>query len=173
MLMVAGRLEFSPPANGSVVAGLGDGCLVRQVNPAGLLTDTGCRSVYLPAVRFFEPELLQTFDGASASLVVGSRSTTNVPAQALFLLNSDFVIEQSQAAAKRILQKQNLDRTDRIELAWQWTFGRKPTSSETDRVNAYLTRSLDRSTADKESLELVWAGLFQALLASAEFRHAY
>ena len=172
MLMVAGRLEFSPPANGSVVAKLGDGCLVRQINPTGLLTDTGCRSVYLPAVRFFEPELLQTFDGASASLVVGSRSTTNVPAQALYLLNDDFVIQQSKAAAHRILKKKALDRTAQIERVWQWSFGRKPTASETDRVNDYLTRSLGDLTG-RESLEQVWAGLFQALFASAEFRHVY
>ena len=173
MLMVAGRLEFSPPVDGSVVAELGDGCIVRQINPDGLLTDTGCRSVYLPAVRFFEPELLQVFDGASASLVVGSRSTTNVPAQALFLLNDEFVIDQSKAAADRILQEQDLDQTARIEFVWQWTFGRKPTVSETDRANEYLRQSLNNTTDDKVSPELVWAGLFQALFASAEFRHNY
>jgi len=173
MLMIASRLEFSPPVDGSVVAELGDGCIVRQINPDGLLTDTGCRSVYLPAVRFFEPELLQVFDGASASLVVGSRSTTNVPAQALFLLNDDFVIDQSKAAADRILQEPNLDQTARIELAWQCTFGRKPTESETDRANEYLRQSLGKSTDDKVSSKLIWAGMFQALFASAEFRHSY
>lgn len=173
MLMIASRLEFSPPVDGSVVAELGDGCIVRQINPDGLLTDTGCRSVYLPAVRFFEPELLQVFDGASASLVVGSRSTTNVPAQALFLLNDDFVIDQSKAAADRILQEPNLDQTARIELAWQCTFGRKPTESETDRANEYLRQSLGKSTDDKVSSKLIWAGMFQALFASAEFRHCY
>ena len=91
----------------------------------------------------------------------------------MFLLNDDFVIEQCKAAAHRILQNQALDRTARIELAWQWTFGRMPTALEKQRVNEYLTRSLDNSTDDNEALELVWAGLFQALFASAEFRHVY
>ena len=111
MLSVAGRLEMSAPEEGSVVARLGDGCLVRQIDAGKLVTDTACRSVYLPAVRFFEPELLQTFDGASASLVVGARAVTNVPAQALFLLNNAFVIEQSRHAAKRALETPDQDQT--------------------------------------------------------------
>lgn len=169
MLAVAGRLEMSPPEDGSVVARLGDGCLVRQIDAAKLVTDTPCRSVYLPAVRFFEPELLQTFDGASASLVVGARAVTNVPAQALFLLNNEFVIEQSRHAAQRVLETPDQDQTARIVRAWQITFNRKPTNSEMERATEYLSRGREL----KESEDTLWAGLFQALFASAEFRHVY
>lgn len=174
MLAVSGRLEFKPPKNGSLVANLGDGCLVRQINPDGLKVDVNCRSVYLPAARFFEPEMLQVFDGASASLVVGNRAETNVPSQALFLLNNEFVIEQSRHAADRVFAREDLDTCGRIELAFQLSFGRRPDKVELQRALDYVDGGLKLAESNDQKLRRqIWAGLFQALFTSAEFRYVY
>ncbi|MCA9071190.1 MAG: DUF1553 domain-containing protein, partial [Planctomycetaceae bacterium] len=94
---------------------------------------------------------------------------TNVPAQALFLLNNEFVIKQSRSAAQRVLNSPYQNPTARIVRAWQITFGREPTDSEIKRAIDYLSRGRELN----ESEETLWAGLFQALFASAEFRHVY
>jgi len=191
MLMAGGNLKLSPPEEGSVAARLGDGCLVREIDAEKLRVTEPWRSVYLPVARFFEPDILQVFDGASANLVVGDRAETNVPSQALFLLNNDFVIEQTQATARRVLNSSCQSDAERIGLLYQWVLGRRPTASELSRADDYLQRSerLIRRTAAKPASETlptqddpnrgqpssqaVWAGLVQALFASAEFRYIY
>lgn len=174
MLAISGQLEFSPPQGGSLVARLGDGCLVRQVDPDGLREEVNCRGVYLPAVRFFEPEMLQVFDGASASLVVGQRDETNVPAQALFLLNNEFVIKQAKHTAERILAQSDLDQASRIELVYQRILSRLPSGNEQQAAEQYIQQGLELAAGDSSiDRTQVWAGLCQALFTCAEFRYVY
>jgi hypothetical protein len=153
---------------------LGDGCLVRQIDADKLNVDATYRSVFLPAARYFEPEILQVFDGASASLVVGDRAETNVPAQALFLLNNEFAVERARHAAERLLGSGQPSTTARIERLYRQVLTRGPSPSELHRATEYIDAAtgdagsgLDRSEVD------VWAGLVQSLFASAEFRYLY
>ena len=46
--------------------------------------------------------MLQVFDMADPSLIVGKRDVTTVPTQALFLMNNPFVLRQAEEMAKRI-----------------------------------------------------------------------
>lgn len=173
LLTVSGQLDCRPPAGGSVVAELGDGCLVRQIDADQLKTDARYRSVYLPAARYFEPEILQVFDGAAASLVVGDRAETNVPAQALFLLNNDFVIEQARLAARRIVQERE-SRPARIRFAYQLSLARQPTPAELERASRYLKEMVSSDpTSQRRDVVSLWAGLVQALFVSAEFRYIF
>ena len=61
------------------------------------------RSVYLPVFRNALPEIFEVFDFADPSMVTGRRNVSTVAPQALFLMNHPFVIEQSRAAARRLL----------------------------------------------------------------------
>ena len=61
------------------------------------------RSVYLPIIRDLLPDSLQLFDFADPSLMKGKRDVTTVPLQALYLMNSEFVIDQSEAMARHLL----------------------------------------------------------------------
>ena len=101
ILAVSGQLEVDPP-QGSPVTGLGDQ-MVRGVDPEKLQPPSNHRSVYLPVVRDYLPDLFDQFDFPSPSLVSGQRTVTNVPAQALYLRNSSFVAEQALQAARRLL----------------------------------------------------------------------
>ena len=72
------------------------------------------------------PELFDLFDFPSPSLVSGSRSVTNVPAQALYLRNSTFIAEQAKHAAKRLLaSKDATNDAERADLAVQWAYTRE------------------------------------------------
>ena len=166
VLAASGQLERTPP-HGSVVANVGDGYIGRGIRPTAFNIEARYRSVYLPIVRDFVPDVLAVFDFAEPSLVVPARDTTNVPAQALFMMNSAFVTAQSQALAKRLLAMTQYDYSQRITMAYMLTLSRPPTEAERARADAYL-----RSEAQGAlPAEKAWATFSQALFACAEFRY--
>jgi hypothetical protein len=124
------------------------------------------RSVFLPVFRNALPELLEAFDFADPSLVVGQRNTSTVATQALFLLNEPFVREQAQGAAKRLLSESATGDEQRIDFVFRSSIGRMPTAEE--REIAVRTIEVGDST---EVREAAWAELFHALFASVDFRY--
>jgi hypothetical protein len=136
--------------------------------PPKTIPESNSRSVYLPVLRGAPlPESLALFDAANPNLVVAQREETTVPAQALFLLNSPFIIGQSKAAAKRLLADPKLDDAARVDLAHQLMFSRPATTEEIARATAYV-ELLKKET---RSVEEAWASYCQAMFASAEFRY--
>jgi len=127
MLAVAGVLDTTRRP-GSLVAEL-DGQSVSLIGfNAKLPTDldgSKRRSIYLPVLRDHLPDVLENFDMANPNLVTGDRDVTNVPLQALYLMNGPFVQEQAAALAKRIQSA-----PDRILLACQLCFNRAPDAKE-------------------------------------------
>ena len=61
---------------------------------------------------------------------MGRRSVSNVPAQALILLNDPFVIEQAELWAKRVLAVPNLTPKQRIDAMYETAFAREPSAHE-------------------------------------------
>jgi hypothetical protein len=100
------------------------------------------RGVWMPLVRGALPEAFALFDFAS-------RGETVVPAQALWLLNSPWMIERARATAKRWKD---------VDGLYAAALGRGPSSSERARATSYVTS------------EERWISFCQALLASVEFR---
>ncbi|HVJ68883.1 MAG TPA: DUF1553 domain-containing protein, partial [Caulifigura sp.] len=125
------------------------------------------RSVYLPVIRDRLPDILELFDFAEPSLVTGERETTNVPTQALYLMNSPFIAERAAALAKRITQEASIPE-DQARRAFQLTYSRDPQPDEQARAVQFLNESLP-STKEKPFGAL--EAFCQALLATAEFRN--
>jgi hypothetical protein len=123
------------------------------------------RSVYLPIARNLLPRSLEVFDFAEPSMVIGQRETSNTPAQALYLLNNAFVLEQSDALARR-LQESADSPSQQVELAFELVFCRPPDSAE---VAASLQFIEDTSRSNNSQATL--SAFCQALFASAEFRY--
>ena len=164
MLSVSGLLD-TKPRPGSLVATLdGQSVSLMAFNPKlpSDLDGSRHRSIYLPVVRDHLPDVLEQFDLANPSLVTGDRSTTNVPTQALYLLNGPFVQEQAKAMAQR-LTEHSAERSQQIDMAFQLAFCRKPSSRETTLVQQFFEAS---STSGVDAL----CAFCQSLLASAEFR---
>jgi hypothetical protein len=140
MLATAGNLKLARPA-GSPAQAL-KMMEMRDNGPeAGNIHDKSdrsqCRSVYLPLLRGVTPHSLEAFDPVEQTLVTGSRDTTTVPGQALYLLNSSFVRRQALAMAERLL-KNDTGEKERIALAYQLTFSRLPTAKEAQRAKTFL-----------------------------------
>jgi hypothetical protein len=127
------------------------------------------RSLYLPLVRGLTPRSLEVFDFAEQGMVTGSRDTTTVATQALYLLNDPFVRQQSLALAGRLLQRTDLDDPGRINLAYRLSLGRPATAKEIERVQRYLAEYMTSQPTEPKSA--AWGSFCQALLASAEFRY--
>ncbi len=175
MLAASGKLDLTPDPS-SFVALKGDAYIGRGVKPESFTEyQSSKRSAYLPIVRDCVPEVLDLFDFAEPSLVVAARDVTNVPSQALYLMNNTFVREQAAALAKRVLA-QPLDHAERIDLAYQLALGRAATPPEIERAQHYLLDearglvSVKGGDKDKAS-ELAWTTFCHALFACAEFRY--
>jgi mono/diheme cytochrome c family protein len=95
------------------------------------------RSVYLPLLRGVTPKALEAFDPVEQTLVTGTRETTTVPGQALYLLNSAFVRKQSLALAERLLKDDGTD-AERVAEAYRRVLGRSPTEKEAERALDFL-----------------------------------
>lgn len=161
MLAASGQLDLTPDQS-SYVATVGDAYVGRGVKPESFTEyQSSKRSAYLPIVRDCVPEVLDLFDFAEPSLVVAARDVTNVPSQALYLMNNEFVREQSAALAKRVLAGKP-EAAQRIDLAYQLTLGRAATPEESERAQRYVA---------EHGSDLGWTTFCQALFACAEFRY--
>src|SRR5262249_49678892 len=86
ILLVSGRLQQSAGGPGLPKE------LVRERDHQ--FTDTR-RSVYTPILRNKLLELFEVFDFADPNVSTGRRNVSTVPTQALYLMNSPFVMEQA------------------------------------------------------------------------------
>lgn len=167
ILSISRRLDLSP--GGSPVEGLGT--LVKsnsadaddyQRNP------TVKRSLYLPIIRNELPSILTVFDFANPGFVVGKRSVTNVPAQALFLMNSPFVMDNARLTAEWICEKQSGITADQVRLAYLAVLARSPTATELNRATEFLNEKTESADSEKAARRL--GQLIHVLFASTEFR---
>lgn len=175
MLFASGQLDTNPE-KGSIVSTVGDGDIGRNLQAGQFEKTNNKRSVYLPIVRGALPEILNIFDFPEPSIISGSRDVTTVATQALFMMNSDFVIDQSKHLAKRMLAE-NMDDTARVKLAYEVTLSRQPTGDEIEVALKYVAdtaTSLGSTKTNSKSEEIdnqAWAALAQAMFGSAEFRY--
>jgi hypothetical protein len=161
MLVASGQLDLKP-AEGSVVSDVGDGNVGRGLSPERFAGSSTKRSVYLPIVRAAVPEILRVFDFPEPSIIAAQRDVTTVPTQALYMLNSPFVLGQSKALAERIARESGSSPQDRIVRAFRLTLSRSPTDDELARAQRFVSDASD---------DQVWAELCHVLIASAEFRY--
>jgi len=174
MLAVSGKLDLARP-KGSAAMDL-KVIELSSISPVAKRLEEDAkkslhRSIYLPLLRTLTPRSLDVFDFAEQGLVTGSRDSTTVATQALYLLNDPFVRQQSQALASRLIEK-NLDENARIHLAYQLTLSRTPTQMEAARARSFLSdfEAAARKEEESDPRTAAWASFSQALLASAEFR---
>ncbi|MFP6621795.1 MAG: PSD1 and planctomycete cytochrome C domain-containing protein [Pirellulaceae bacterium] len=172
ILAASGTIQLDPP-QGSVVTMHGGKLIQDGLTPDKIHKPSNHRSVYLPILRNGLPEVLEVFDVADPSLVVGQRNVTIVPAQDLYLMNNPFVIEKSGEFAQRLLQDSD-DDNGRIELAYQIALSRLPTSTEQQKALRFV-KEIQQALPDTESADqkqlTAWTSFCQALFVSSEFRY--
>jgi hypothetical protein len=168
LLLASEGLETA--CGGSPVEGLGtlvtDNSAAAQGYQAG---ESSRRSVYLPIIRNELPTMLSAFDFADPDFVTGRRSETNVPAQALVLLNSPFVRNVARQTAERLAREASGDDAGRVVWLYEAILSRHPAPAEVDRGVRFV-ESLRRGRPDDPQGLVPWARLAHVLYASTEFR---
>jgi hypothetical protein len=118
------------------------------------------RSLYQMTVRSDRSGFGPLFDTPDSTQPVEKRIASTVAPQALFLLNHPFVLEQTQALARRIVQSATDERT-RIRHAYELLYGRLPLAEE-ERIGLdFLARAGPGQRA--------WEEYCQVLLCANEF----
>ncbi len=123
------------------------------------------RAAFLPIVRNNVYTLFEQFDFPDPTMCTGSRNTTTVAPQALFLMNSDLVMNAASQLAKTIMAT-STENDIRIQNLYRIVLGRKPLAAEILRATAFLE---DAARAKSELLEPErWIRLCHSLLLCNE-----
>jgi hypothetical protein len=104
---------------------------------SGPLDGDGRRSLYLAVRRNFLSSFLLAFDTPIPFSTVGRRTVSNVPAQALILMNDPFVHQQAEMWAKRVLSQPGTA-SERVERLYVNAFGRLPGGKEKAAALAFV-----------------------------------
>src|SRR4051812_25989731 len=96
------------------------------------------RTIYAFIDRQNLPGLFRNFDFASPDQTSPRRFTTTVPQQALFMLNSPFIVQQVRGVLQRPELAQNEQTDHKIAELYRLLFDREPTSDEKALGHSYL-----------------------------------
>lgn len=133
--------------------------------------DNRRRSVYLPVVRSSVYDVLQTFDFPDPAVAAGSRQSSTVAPQALMMMNSDLVDQQTLAMAKRLLNLSSDQ--ERIESVFATVVNREPDFSEIEAGQDYVKQALQAADLPQSPPEAAvlraWQSYCRVLLSSNEF----
>lgn len=166
ILAASGQLNrepFGPPVNVAVTEGgiveVGGGTISEDRRELK-------RSIYIQVRRSQPVAMLDAFDSPQMEPNCDRRVVSTVATQSLALLNSDFVLTQAKAIARRLA-----DKADPTVDLWQLIYGRQPDPRETTAARQFLKGQADDfKTAGAENADMeALASLAQVLLGSNEF----
>ena len=168
MLQVSGRLDakmYGPSVNVYLTPFL-DG---RGRPASGPIDGDGRRSLYIAIRRNFLSPMMMAFDTPSPFSTVGRRTVSNVPAQALILMNDPFV-HQMAATWGRKMAAETGTTDERIARMYRQAFTRPPTPIELKDCQAFLDERLKAQTGGAGKADaLAWTDLAHVLFNVKEF----
>ncbi|MCH2127313.1 MAG: DUF1549 and DUF1553 domain-containing protein, partial [Pirellulaceae bacterium] len=139
---------------------------------SGPLDGEGRRSIFLSVRRNFLSPMMLAFDTPQPFNTQGRRTVSNVPAQALILLNDPFVIDQGKVWARRLLKERETSTRDRIRSLYVQAFGRPPTEEERTSAHEFVQvqsgeYGIELAAAWRD--ERIWADLCHVVMNTKEF----
>ena len=115
---------------------------------------------------------LDLFDGPDGNVPFATRKATTTTPQALYLMNSSFIHEQSGLISQHLIGD-STDTKQGVQAAYQVIFGRPAEPAEVDRAMAFLAQSISQLPAgdggDKNRQQQAWAGYVRGMISSNEF----
>jgi hypothetical protein len=132
------------------------------------------RGLYVWWQRSYVHPAMLAFDAPTREECAAERIRSNIPQQALVLLNDPTFVEASRAFAARILKEGGADAASRMTWAWQQALARQPQAAELEVLTRLLKQfqteyARDKAAAEallKVGLQPIPEGLDSAELAS-------
>jgi len=163
MLAASGRLDAAI-GGPSVPARLTEHMQGRgRPGASGPVDGAGRRSVYIAVRRNFLDPFMQAFDQPVPATTCGKRHSSNVPAQALALLNSDLAHELAAFWGARLAAQPGADGA-KVDAMWLAAFSRAPREGERAAALSFLESERSVSADDA-----AFAALAHALFSTKEF----
>lgn len=128
-------------------------------------TSTTHRAVYLFIDRYDLPDVFNTFDFATPEFSTAERDTTTVPQQALFLMNSQWMLDRAADLAGRKGITTVASVAQKVDALFEIIHQRRPDDTERSLAIAWLSKFSD------EQQEAALERLAHALLQTAESMH--
>lgn len=127
------------------------------------------RSVYIPIFREEgRNALLDVFDFANPSFTVGRRIPGVRPTQSLYLMNNEWVMDQAEFTAQRLLTDlRDTTTQEKVRHLYLRTLSRAPSDSEMRIALDYLNQATDLNQSG------AWAGLVHSLFSCVDFRYMH
>ncbi len=167
VLAVSGRLDkklYGPsvmPALTTFMVGRG------RPEKSGPLDGDGRRSIYMSIRRNFMIPMFMAFDYPVPFTTIGRRTVSNVPAQALTMMNNPFVLEQADVWSKRVLAVPSQIPEQRIIGMYETAFSRPPNDKELTATRAFLKQQDSEYGASDDPRS--WRDLCHVLFNLKEF----
>ena len=138
----------------------------------GPLDGGGRRSIYLKVTRHEGSRFLETFDFPNPTVTRGNRDTTNVPPQALALLNDPFVMDQAGIWADRLIAEKAPTVESRLDSMFRTALGRLPDEAERARFTGLAKELTSLRKAAPDQLvgsRDVWKDMAHSIFNMKEF----
>ncbi len=169
ILTVSGRLDrtlFGPPIEPFRTAEDSQKRLFK-----GPLDGNGRRSIYLEMTLMEPPRFLALFNQPIPKQTVGRRDVTNVPDQALALLNDPFVIAMAKHWSERLISDGAKTPEDRIASMLETALARPAQSQEVNGLLQLTNRSRELRGVSEELLgcQPAWQDAAHAVFNLKEF----
>ena len=168
LLVVSGRLDRT--VGGVPVPVHLTDFIVGRGRPgvSGPLDGGGRRSIYTAVRRNFLSGMMLAFDYPVPFSAVGRRNVTNVPAQALVMLNDPMVRQQAEVWVRRMVAAlPEGDDAARVRWLFGWAFGRPP--GEMEAAAAMESLGEMRALGEGAAGEAAWVEFAHGLLGASEF----
>jgi hypothetical protein len=168
MLALSGKLDVTPfgPSVPIHLTSFMEGRGRPKEN--GPLDGYGRRSIYIETRRNFLAPAMLAFDFPVPASCIGRRYVSNVPAQALILMNDPFVLEQCRHWATRLLEPCERSTEKRVTQLYMAAFGRTPSSEELDAATAFIAKQAELYGAGQNDVR-VWSDFCHVLVNVKEF----
>jgi hypothetical protein len=133
---------------------------------SGPLDGDGRRSLYLGVRRNFLTPMFLSFDYPTPFTTAGRRATSNIPAQALTLMNNPFVLQQAHCCGERLAKSacaaRSAEKADAIiDELYETALGRLPSRTERNAAREFVTEQTGSAhAADAAALSALSHVLF-------------
>ncbi|MEN8829484.1 MAG: PSD1 and planctomycete cytochrome C domain-containing protein [Lentimonas sp.] len=157
----------------SVVAYTGDLPSARGKGKSGPIDGESRRSIYTQLRRNFMPSFLRILGMPNSIEPIGARNVTNVPAQSLALMNSEFMRKQSKAWAEYLLESET-DDVARINHMHQVALSRPAEENEVTWARD-LVRDISELYQENGEVDqlAVWQELCHVMMNRKEFIYLF
>ena len=138
---------------------------------SGPMDGEGRRSIYVEMRRNFLDPFMSAFDRPIPFTTFGKRTVTNVPAQALILMNDPFIHNQAAVMVKKMNETGVSGFTARIQWIYQRAFSRNPSEEEIISARSfYESLKKKHQGKDKKLLdEMIWKDFIHTHFNLKEF----